>query len=199
MAEEARPVSAGIRFDIPAQPLAKAIIAYSDVTGIEILVPGEMLANRRSTAVNGMYAPREALGILLFGTGLAWRASGPADLTLANVRPPPPFPVARIPRYPTYSAALQRALVQVLCRFSGETQPGGYRLAAQLWIGPKGEVTRVGLLGSTGVTARDTALTDLLRHVSLDEPPPPDVVQPATVIILPRQAGDCTIAVGHRS
>ncbi|MCK9917199.1 STN domain-containing protein [Microbacteriaceae bacterium K1510] len=197
-AEETKGPAPGVgnQFDIPAQPLAKALFAYSSLTGIEVLLPGEILADRRSTAVRGLYPPTDALRILLGGTGLTLQFTGEAHFTLVKVAPPR-FPDGRFPEHPVYSAALQRAVIQALCRF-GATQPGGYRLAARLWIGPKGEATRVELLGTTGITARDDVLAGVLRRVSVGIAPPLEIAQPTTIVLLPRQATDCAVMAEHR-
>ena len=181
---------AAIAFDIPAQPLSDALYAYSSVTGIDILVPGEMLVRRQSSAITGLLAPEDALRALLSDTGLVPRYTGSGAFTLA---PDPSTTTARIPRYPQYSAALQAAVTNVLCQLR-ETRPGGYRVAARLWVGPTGEVTRVGLLGTTGDAGRDAVLADLLRRVVIGEPPPANLLQPTTVVVLPRQdAAGCSI------
>jgi hypothetical protein len=185
-----------ITFDIPTQPLSDALYTYSSTTGIEILVPGDMLARRRSSAVAGVLTPEDALRALLSGTGLVPRYTGPGAFTLAFAVPDPSV-AARIPRYPHYSAALQAAVTDVLCQLR-ETRPGGYRAAARLWVGPAGQVTRVGFLGTTGDADRDAALTGLLERVAIGEPPPANLPQPTIVVILPRQdAAECMIGVGR--
>jgi hypothetical protein len=191
------PASSPTQFDIPAQPLADALYMYSSRTGLEVLVPSEMLANRRSSAVTGTLAPGDALHALLSGTGLAPRSTGAGAFTLTIASPDPSFPIGRLPRYPEYSAALQSAVTQVLCQLR-ETRPGGYRVAARLWVGRTGEVTQVDLLGTTGDPGRDAALAGLFRHVILSEPPPVQLPQPTTVVVLPRQdARDCATGGGH--
>jgi hypothetical protein len=186
-----------MRFDIEAQPLADALYTYSSVTGIEILVPEDMLAGRRSPGVTGMLAPEQALRALLLGSGVVPRPAGPSALTLA-VTPAPSATAPRIPRYAHYSAALQMAVTNVLCKLH-ETRPGGYRLAARLWVGPSGAITRVGFLGTTGDADRDSALFSLLSRVTISEAPPLDLPQPTTLVILPRQdARECgAVSVGR--
>jgi hypothetical protein len=183
---------APVKFDIPAQPLSDALYSYSSVTGIEILIPGEMLARRRSSGVTGVLLPDEALRILLAGTGLVPRATGVRAFTLLPDAANATSTAAHIPRYPQYSAAIQAAVTSALCRLR-ETRPGGYRIAARLWVGPSGAVTRVGFLGTTGDADRDAVLAGLLGRLVVSEPPPADLPQPTTVVVLPRQenAADC--------
>jgi hypothetical protein len=71
-----------VSFDIPGQILADALYAYSAATGIEILVPQQMIAQLRSAAIVGMFTPEDALHSLLAGTGLAPRYTGANAFTL---------------------------------------------------------------------------------------------------------------------
>ncbi len=184
---------APVAFDIPAQPLSDALYAYSSVTGIEVLVPGNMLSRLRSAPVAGALLPGEALRELLTGTGLTARDTGANAFTLvpdtSNA-----VAITRIPRYPQYSAALQAAVTSALCRLQ-ETRPGGYRVAARLWVAPSGRVTRVGFLGTTGDADRDAALASLLGRLVISEPPPADLPQPTTLVVLPRpeSTADCNL------
>jgi hypothetical protein len=176
-------------FNIPGEPLADALYAYSSMTGIEILVPEDTIARRRSAAIVGTFSPEEALRALLAGAGLAPRSTGINAFTLVpmtSVAASSPFVM---PKYPDYSAALQAAVLGALCSFR-ETRPGDYRLAARLWVAPTGSVKRVAVLGTTGNTDRDATLSTLLEHVVVGQAPPADLTQPTTVVILPlRDAG----------
>jgi hypothetical protein len=183
---------APVTFDIPAQPLSDALYRYSSVTGVEILVPGEMLVRRRSFGITGLLLPEDALRAMLAGTGLVPRSTDASAFTLVPDTSRLTATAPHIPRYPQYSAALQAAVTSALCRLR-ETQPGGYRVAARLWVGPSGAVTRVGFLGTTGDADRDGVLAGLLGRLVISEPPPANLPQPTTVVVLPRQekAADC--------
>jgi hypothetical protein len=183
---------ATIAFDIPAQPLSDALYSFSAVTGIEVLVPVELVARRQATGVSGVLNPQDALSALLSGTGLVARYTGPSAFTLVPAISDAGPTVARIPRFPEYSAALQAAVTRALCRLR-ETRPGGYRVAARLWVGPLGKVERVGVLGTTGDADRDAALADLLGHLVIGEAPPAGLAQPTTLVVLPRKSAsvDC--------
>ncbi|BAV65346.1 TonB-dependent siderophore receptor [Sphingobium cloacae] len=65
-----------VEFDIPAQDLNKALLAFTDRAGLQIFYDLDKVAGRRSSAVRGRYAPMEALSQLLVGTGLTFRATG---------------------------------------------------------------------------------------------------------------------------
>ncbi|WP_408005633.1 TonB-dependent siderophore receptor [Pseudomonas carassii] len=59
------------RFDIPAQSLDSALAAFSAVTRIQVLVPGEFTQGLRSAGLSGSYPQDQALARLLQGTGLS--------------------------------------------------------------------------------------------------------------------------------
>lgn len=60
-------------FDIPAQPLAAALIAFGEQSGLQVTVDSALVAGLRAPAVVGRFTPAEALRRLLAGTGLDWR------------------------------------------------------------------------------------------------------------------------------
>lgn len=184
------------RFDIAGGALADALYAYSAATGIEVLVPGDQVQRRRTAGLAGTFAPADALRALLLGTGLSARAIGANAVTLAPSAEPagPVGPPAFVtPPHPDYSAALQAAVTSALCRLR-ETRPGHYRLAARLWIGRRGAVTQVALLGTTGDGERDALLATMLQGVDVGEAPPADLVQPTTMLILPQREGAAVCA-----
>ncbi|GGF37247.1 hypothetical protein GCM10011611_49720 [Aliidongia dinghuensis] len=198
-----------ISFDIPAESLGDALYAFSVATGIEVVSDDALIAGKRSAAVTGKYAPEAALRRLLEPTGLAVRPvdKGAIALTLARVATFPSTPPAApavgddLPddRYGPYSAALQLAVVQALCRYD-DTRPGYYRVAVRLWIGPSGAVERSALLGGTGDGKRDVSLVRLLGRLTVGEPPA-GMPQPATILVMPlspQQTGDC-ISAGNAS
>lgn len=58
------------RFEIPGQSLDGALAAFSAVTRVQVLVNGELTQGVVSPGVSGNLGQREALGLLLGGTGL---------------------------------------------------------------------------------------------------------------------------------
>ncbi|HEY0800644.1 MAG TPA: STN domain-containing protein, partial [Steroidobacteraceae bacterium] len=79
----------GVRFNIAVEPLANALIEFSTQCGVQIAVADIDVSGLQSNAVNGDYPIREALGILLRGTGLVFVRAG--DKTLA-IRSAPILP-----------------------------------------------------------------------------------------------------------
>jgi hypothetical protein len=60
------------RFDIPSQPLLRAIALFNSQSGIQITAEGGLVSDRAAGAVSGDFETSEALGMMLSGTGLAW-------------------------------------------------------------------------------------------------------------------------------
>jgi hypothetical protein len=61
----------GLRmFEIPAQPLSTAILAYSRQSGIPVLAPVDLMQGKTAPAVRGRISPAEALDQLLDGSRL---------------------------------------------------------------------------------------------------------------------------------
>jgi catecholate siderophore receptor len=77
------------RFDIPAQPLAEAIIAFQAQTGIEILTDGIDLGQIQSSPVTGSFTSSGALRHLIAQTGLTAHFTDERTATLrpASVAP----------------------------------------------------------------------------------------------------------------
>jgi hypothetical protein len=89
-----------------------------------------------------------------------------------------------VQRFDVYSAALQDALHNALCRHQ-ETAPGSYRVLARAWIGSAGLTDRAELLTSLGDARRDALLTESLRGLAVGSPPPAGLPQPVTLLITP--------------
>jgi hypothetical protein len=181
-------------FSIPAQPLADALNAYGEATHIPMFVDTALTAGRHSSAVMGVLSPFDALHGLLAGTGLAARSIGNSGFTLAPMRAvsassfAPSKDGLAASRFDRYSATIQRALHERLCRHQ-ETQPGTFRTVVRLWIGGTGRISRSQVLTSTGDLLRDRILAAELQDFVVDEPPPPDLQQPVTLLLLPSVAG----------
>jgi TonB-dependent receptor len=75
-------------YDIKAQPLAAAVLAYSRQSGVFVLAPMDLVKGKRSTAVRGSYSASEALEKLLSGSGLQAVRGENGGLALVRARAP---------------------------------------------------------------------------------------------------------------
>jgi hypothetical protein len=181
--------SKAISFDIPSEPLAQALDAYARTTGMAALVDQELIRGYRSALVKGLLTPDQALRILLAGTNLSPHYANDSAFTLAptdilsssepsaNVKAGDLHGLRQ-----AYFAQLQNGLAGALCR-RPESRLGRYRLGLQLWIGANGAILASHLLDSTGDEQRDAIIADLLESTTV-APPPSDLPQPVTVVLL---------------
>lgn len=183
-----------ITFDIPAQPLAEALHAFGQQSGMAVLVDRELTARQRSMPLNGAFSARDGLRRLLEGTGLMARYSSAEAFTVQRVSLPAPAPNPRgaggASAAGNYARTLQRAVEQALCR-NELARPGRYRAAVQVWIDARGVLAQSRLLASTGNHPRDSALVESLRGLHLERPPPSALAQPVTLLLLPDTRMDC--------
>ncbi len=187
---QATPDGPAIHFDIPSQPLTSALDAYSALTGQEVFYDGALVLGRHSDGVMGTFSPEAALRILLSGTNLVPRATGPQRFSITQA----PETAgnahgllavsARNGAYERYFAEIQANLRQAFCR-NPQTQPGGYQLVVKFWMGPSGVVQRSELIGSTGDQSRDSAFEAALETIKIGRPPPAGMPQPVTMAVLP--------------
>ena len=68
-------VSSSHNFDIPAQPLTRALAQFGRQSGLQVVFPAEVSHRVRSTAVMGALTPQQALSRLLQGTGIHWQVT----------------------------------------------------------------------------------------------------------------------------
>ena len=187
-----------VEFDIPAQPLADALKRHATMTRQPTLFRSEIVAGLTSSAVRGLHSPEAALRLLLDGTGLAAEKvdTGPAS---AFVLKAINTPQATAPRAELESVAdhapdagypglVQGTVWDALCG-DARTAPGPYRSVLRFQVDAAGQVRRARLLGSTGDARRDAAMLEVVQRVRMERPPPPDMPQPVTLLILPREPG----------
>lgn len=191
------------RFDIDAQALATALRAFSEATGIAVLFDDGLVTGKRSQGLHGMAAPRDALRILLVGTGLGTHFSSMSAFTVTASSQAPADDVVT-PGHDAVPAgdmldersarAVQVAVERALCAHE-DTQPGGFRLAMQLWIGNDGGVTDVAALAASDDPRRDERVLAALRSLRL----PVDVHRssPVTVLLTPSVNADDACRAHH--
>jgi TonB family protein len=197
--------SAGqITFDIPAQPLASALEAYSITAGREVVYNGNLAIGRQSSSVEGVFTPEAALQELLEGTGLSPRYMAADAFVLAPSVPDPRLVnTAPSVEVASYYGRIQASLKHAFCANS-RTQPGNYRVAVSFWIGSSGTVSRAELLGSTGDRDLDATIERTIRSLAVGAGPPQGFAQPVTLMVDPQSptmTRDCQALrpVGARS
>ncbi|WEK31288.1 MAG: TonB-dependent siderophore receptor [Candidatus Pseudomonas phytovorans] len=148
------------RFEIPAQPLDSALAAFSAVTRLQVLVPGEFTQGLRSPGVSGSYPQAQALARLLEGTGLSATYIDADSVTLER-------------RRSDDDASLQLGAIKIDSRQLGTTTEGtrSYTTSA-LTIG-KGEQKLKDIPQSVSVVTRQrlddqnmNSLQDAMRQVT---------------------------------
>ena len=93
-------------YRIDAQPLARALMQYSEQSKVVLVVPADMLEGKTSHAVEGRLGGDAALEMLLKGTGLGVERLENGALTLQprlidkTTAPPEPPPQIRTPKHP---------------------------------------------------------------------------------------------------
>jgi hypothetical protein len=182
-----------ILFDIPAQSMPAALESYSSVTGRAVIYDADLVTALRSNAVRGMLLPKEALRLMIEGRGLSI-VFGVNNVFALVPGPPPVLSRSEVAdgRRP-YFALIQRQIEDAFCR-DAITRPGGYRIALSFWLGPRGDIERPRLLGSSGSVRRDEAILGLVGEVQVEEPPPPSLPMPVVLVISPKPpelTGDC--------
>ncbi len=85
------------RFDVPAQPLATALIAFGRQANLQVLTDGAAVARVRSPGVRGCLPPQVALADLLRGTGLGFAFSGAATVAVTPLATRPASRPAPLP------------------------------------------------------------------------------------------------------
>lgn len=76
---------ATLMFDIPAQPLGGAVLAFADQAGLQVLFDSPRLQGLSSTALKGQYSAQEGLGRLLGSAPVEYRFTGERQVTLNRV------------------------------------------------------------------------------------------------------------------
>ncbi|MBN3793216.1 TonB C-terminal domain-containing protein [Burkholderia sp. Ac-20353] len=193
-----------VHFDLPAQPLAKALQDFARISELIVLAPEPLLEGRTSAPIVGDFLPRDALERVLAGTGLRADFIQPDEAMIvaqpATREAAPDAPDAMLggalpidgigdsDERRAYAGMLQARLIDALCALPALV-PGGYRLVAQVRIDDKGAVVAVNLVASSGLGVRDAAILRALRALKLDAAPPAGLPQPVTIMLRPVGSG----------
>lgn len=177
-----------ISFDIPAQSLEAALDAYSAISRTQVLYEAALAAGRRSDGVRGVLAPDVALKLLLSGTGLDFDYTTERAITLVPVKQPSTRAgteaqrLRHIAQFDRFLGGLQAGILSTLCKHP-EARPGGFEVAMRFWVTGSGAIAGPLLLASTGKPTRDRAILGVLSRLSFNEPPPPEMPQPITMML----------------
>jgi Secretin and TonB N terminus short domain len=176
---------APLYFSIPALPLAQALERYAVVADETVLFSDELVAQRRSHAIDGHFTPQEALDLLLIGTRLRAERmgeGGDSDSFVLREDHEADVSAPRLDR--SYDGLVQQRVWQALCA-RRLTAPGNYRAILLLEVDATGRLKAPQLLGSTGSPGRDRAIVATLQGLRLEALPPPSLQQPLALVILP--------------
>ncbi|CAG0992300.1 Metal-pseudopaline receptor CntO [Myxococcaceae bacterium] len=79
-----------VQFDIPAQDLARALVAFTAQSHVQVLYEGDLAQGLRSAPLKGAYTPERALKALLAATPVQARFTGQRTVTLERKAPAAP-------------------------------------------------------------------------------------------------------------
>lgn len=69
-------------FDIAAQPLADALLQFSETSNVKVFFSSQLTQNLKSVNLKGQYTPQQALQKLLAGSGLQYRYTSKDSVTV---------------------------------------------------------------------------------------------------------------------
>lgn len=193
-------------FQIPSQPLATALQAYSQVSGVEVLYESRIAVGLQSAPVGGAFTPETALRLMLASTDLAvhYNRSNAITLSLpADEHLPPVSPLAGADLQldtmrvsggqPRPNEQMMREFsesvqfdIEAALRKNARTRTGNYRANVRLWVDPSRTVRKAELAQSTGDSERDAHIADVLQGLVLRYTPPANAPQPVRVVIVVR-------------
>ncbi|MFF7707588.1 TonB-dependent hemoglobin/transferrin/lactoferrin family receptor [Pseudomonas sp. NPDC007930] len=75
-----------VPFNIPAQPLGEAVLAYAEQAGVQVFFESTRLAGLRSMAVTGEHTPREALALLLGSNPVSYSFQNEHSVSLERLQ-----------------------------------------------------------------------------------------------------------------
>lgn len=185
-------------FDMPAQPLPKAIQAYSQQTRRSVLYETAQAESKTSAPVHGWHTADDALTALLHGAGLAMRHTSARAILLQPLPAQGDRPSADMDAvgatpasHVQYLATMRRLILAALCREAG-LETGGYRLALRVWAeGPNGALRVTS--HATGRRALEPSIEAALAQLQVGLPPA-GFTQPTVLLLTPqsaRHAGAC--------
>ena len=111
-----------LHFQIPAQPLASALIAFSQQSGWQVSAESTVLNGLTSSPLDARTSPEKALAHLLRGTGMQWEVTSTDS---ASILPPAQSDVLQIKSTPITAMEPVFQGEQVIDRQMIENLPSG--------------------------------------------------------------------------
>jgi hypothetical protein len=182
-------------FDLPAQPLERALEQFSVVSGWSVMYPAALADGLSSRAVEGTMPPARALEQLLAGTGLVAQTVGEGRVVVraaagTEIAAGPATPVLALEERRRRYGQVQQALRNAFCD-DPLLAPGDYSAELMFTVADDGRVHDPELLTGSADARRDR---QLLRAVAALQLPSAaaSLAQPVTLQILPVSDGrDC--------
>lgn len=190
------------RFDIASQPLASALAEFAGVSGVDIAYRQNLAVTRRSGPVRGDLSAPVGLHLLLEGTGLVARFTGPRAAIIfepgATDVPAPRRGGAAIPslrldmaevRAPMMVGSPDRAghrhyalaaenEIRAWLRDADDYEGRALRLEIRIFVDPRGRIRQVTVRRPSSEAAWDAQVARILTGRSLSHPPPGDLSEP---------------------
>lgn len=205
-AQDANPAapSDSQRYDIPAQPLDRALTELGTLSRLDILYENGVVERKRSHALSGTFAPREAVATILQGTGLSFRftslnavlifpperppepgvdawvkAEGTPRLVLDTLRvtAPPTIGTPSRARFEPFGRAVQAAINQRL-QNDPRTSAKAFRARLTVEIDGDGTIRRPTIIHTSGDEKLDRDIRFVLDGARIPVNPPADLPQP---------------------
>jgi iron complex outermembrane receptor protein len=86
-ASSGSPQAAPVTFNIPPQPLSSALNSFAETSGVQVSYPSQLAQGATSAGVTGKHTPDAALRTLLVGTGVSYKYTNSATITLVQATP----------------------------------------------------------------------------------------------------------------
>lgn len=207
--------SGQVDFDIPAEPLARAIEQFAATTGVQVLYDRPVGEHLASPGVHGRLPNSQALEQLLAGTGLTARFSSAGDavlepvasaathaasastppanlpsLTLSPLRVTAPFELEMVDdsgaAFRLYAALVRNDVHHALMQ-TPKLSKDEFEANLDLWVSAQGVIQSVRLQTTSGRKDRDALILAAIQGLPLDAPPPAALPQPIHVSISARR------------
>jgi hypothetical protein len=198
-------------YNIPAQDLEVSLLAFSRMSGIDIVYDQALLRNHRSGPLKGVFAPPIAIAMLLHGSGLSHRftsatavlilrggvteqigahtsapTSGAPQLTLDRLRVTAARMIGKPPvDYQAFGQVVRTTIMRRL-QDNPSTQQKRFQARVAVQIDAQGVIRHPIMENGSGSSALDAEIIRILHYTTLPNPPPEGMPQPVWFEIVQR-------------